>query len=269
MLVDLLSGGLSGIVSRTVTAPLELYKIQRQNPYMPHSTLRAVIGREGVSYLWKGNGANCLRVFPQFGINYAVYRAVEDNFPFENFSNQEIRRLISGGISGSVAMTCIYPLETIRSRLALQTQLGHYSGIMDALRKTPLRGLYGGLRMSICGFGPFNALNFMYYYQYKSLCGALGITPSAANFLSGGLAGISALSATYPTDLIRRRLQMQGFDKAVPQYNGIVDCARKIVQQEGIRGLYRGLGAGYLKVFPTLAVQFWSMELFSEMFKDA
>ncbi len=67
----------------------------------------------------------------------------------------------------------------------------------------------------------------------------------------------------------RRRLQMQGFDKAVPEYSGIVDCARKIVQQEGIRGLYRGLGAGYLKVFPTLAVQFWSMELFSEMFKSA
>jgi hypothetical protein len=269
MLADLLSGGLSGIVSRTATAPIELYKIQRQNPYMPHSTLRDVLHKEGFLYLWKGNGTNCLRVFPQFGINYAVYRAVESNIPVEVFSSQELRRLISGGISGSVAMTCIYPLETIRSRLTLQTQRGHYTGVVDALRKTPLRDLYGGLRMSIYGFGPFNALNFMYYYQYKLLLGTLGVAPSTTNFLSGGLAGISALSVTYPTDLIRRRLQMQGFDKAVPQYNGIIDCARKIIHQEGIMGLYRGLGAGYLKVFPTLAIQFWSMELFSGMMKDS
>ena len=97
MLADLLSGGLSGIVSRTATAPIELYKIQRQNPYMPHSTLRDVLHKEGFLYLWKGNGTNCLRVFPQFGINYAVYRAVESNIPVEVFSSQGAQTSDIGG----------------------------------------------------------------------------------------------------------------------------------------------------------------------------
>ena len=69
MLIDLLIGGLSGVNSRTLTAPLELYKIQRQNTFMPHSTLRAVVKKEGFRYLWKGNATNCIRVFPQSAIN--------------------------------------------------------------------------------------------------------------------------------------------------------------------------------------------------------
>ena len=31
MLDDILIGGMAGVISRTATAPLELYKIQRQN----------------------------------------------------------------------------------------------------------------------------------------------------------------------------------------------------------------------------------------------
>ena len=54
-ITDLITGGMSAIVSRTATAPLELFKIQRQNSFVPYSTLRAVLQREGVKYLWKGN----------------------------------------------------------------------------------------------------------------------------------------------------------------------------------------------------------------------
>ena len=52
---DLLIGGLSGIISRTVTAPLELWKMQRQNFFIPNSTFRDVLQKEGFRYLWKGN----------------------------------------------------------------------------------------------------------------------------------------------------------------------------------------------------------------------
>ena len=47
MLIDLVIGGLSGVISRTLTAPLELYKIQRQNAFIPNSTVRAVLKKDG------------------------------------------------------------------------------------------------------------------------------------------------------------------------------------------------------------------------------
>ena len=47
MLIDLVVGGLSGVISRTLTAPLELYKIQRQNAFIPNSTIRDVLKKGG------------------------------------------------------------------------------------------------------------------------------------------------------------------------------------------------------------------------------
>ena len=44
--MDLIIGGLSGIISRTITAPLELFKIQGQNAYLPNTTLRDTIKNE-------------------------------------------------------------------------------------------------------------------------------------------------------------------------------------------------------------------------------
>ena len=76
-----------------------------------------------------------------------------------------------------------------------------------------------------------------------------------------------AVSITYPTDLMRRQLQLQGFDKSVPKYDGIIDCGKKIIKTQGIRGLYKGLFASYISIFPKFALQFWSFELFQENIK--
>ena len=73
MLDDLLIGGIAGAVSRTVTAPLELYKIQRQNQYIKGASVKNVLKKEGIRYLWKGNLTNCLRGFPQIGTNFAAF----------------------------------------------------------------------------------------------------------------------------------------------------------------------------------------------------
>ena len=55
------------------------------------------------------------------------------------------------------------------------------------------------------------------------------------NIVGGGLAGLFSVSITYPTDLIRRRLQLQGFDKTVPKYNGILDACHKIFKYEKVQ----------------------------------
>ena len=81
----------------------------------------------------------------------------------------------------------------------------------------------------------------------------------------GGFAGMTAISITYPTDLIRRRLQLQHFGcDSVPDYNGIIDCINKIIKYEGILGLYRGLFFGYMKCVPAVAIQFWFFEIMKE-----
>ena len=264
---DLLIGGLSGIISRTVTAPLELWKMQRQNFFIPNSTFRDVLQKEGFRYLWKGNYTNCMRIFPQYSINFATFQLSNQAInPY--LENETAKNLISGSFAGVVSMVGVYPLETIRSRLALQTNKSHYSGVLDAFLKTSFRDKYRGLGMSVLGFAPFNGLNFAFFYYYKNLLDNYSQSTDMINLFAGGLAGMSAISYTYPTDLVRRRLQLQGFDKTVPRYSGITDCFSQIFKQEGVKGLYRGLGACYIKIFPSVAIQFWCIEKGKNLLKD-
>jgi len=79
------------------------------------------------------------------------------------------------------------------------------------------------------------------------------------NFVLGGLAGTIAVTITYPTDLIRRKLQMVGHP-GYPSYTGFVDCAVTLIRTEGLIGWYRGLWACYLKVAPSMAILFWCNE---------
>ena len=77
---------------------------------------------------------------------------------------------------------------------------------------------------------------------------------------------MSAVTITYPTDLIRRRLQLKGFDSSVPNYHGMNDCIHRIYISEGMRGFYRGLGICYVKLFPSMAIQFSVMEYLKTWF---
>ena len=267
MLIDLIIGGLSGVISRTLTAPLELYKIQRQNAFIPNSTVRAVLKKEGLRYLWKGNGTNCVRVFPQTAINYGVFEFSKTHF-FQEIENEKIENLLAGSMGGSVSITMTYPLETIRSRLTLQTCNSHYKGFMDACRSIPIMDMFKGLRMSILGFAPFTAISFSTYFTYRTyLEDHTTWNKDMIKVIGGGMAGTTAVTITYPSDLIRRRLQLQNFDKSVPKYNGIIDCVKKIVANEGVIGLYRGLPASYIKLFPTIGIQFLAMERLNECLK--
>ena len=128
--------------------------------------------------------------------------------------------------------------------------------------------MFKGLRMSILGFAPFTALSFSTYFTYREyLEKNTNWNKDMMKVVGGGMAGTTAVTITYPSDLIRRRLQLQNFDKSVPKYNGIIDCIKKIISNEGFTGLYRGLSATYIKLFPTIGIQFLAMERLNQCLK--
>ena len=120
--------------------------------------------------------------------------------------------------------------------------------------------------MSMFGFAPWNAINFASYNKYKDIFKQYENNKNVYKLLCGGTAGITAITVTYPTDLIRKRLQMQSFSLDVPRYNGIIDCVRKIIKTDGFFGLYNGLSISYIKTFPTLAIQFWCYDTLKDFF---
>jgi hypothetical protein len=267
MLENLIIGGSAAVIARTLTSPLEIYKIQAQNRYLKESTIKNIIKKEGIRYLWKGNGVNSIRAFPQFAANFASFEWSKNNL-FHNLEDPTMKNFLSGGVAGLAAMTAIYPLETIRIRLSLQMCKSHYKTPIDVIKKLSLREIYGGLSVSLVGYSSFSACNFMFYDEYKNFFNKYDTAPLVNKLLSGGFSGITALSITYPTEIIRRRLQMQGFSSEVPKYNGILDCLSKMYKTGGMREFYKGLIPAYVRTFPCLAIQFWCLEKGKQLFSN-
>jgi hypothetical protein len=248
-----LIGGVAGVISRSITSPLELIKIYKQNYYLYNSTnINNIIKNEGILSLWKGNLTNCIRIFPNSAINFTVFNYIQSNNNLNN--NNNFNNFLCGTISAIFATTLTYPLDNAKTRLSIQVNNNYYNNLYDVFKKTPINKLYNGYRMTICGFVPYNSFSFMFYNYYKQT--QFTNHKIINNFFAGGLSGISAVSITYPTDLIRRRLQIQDLDTHNIKYNGIVDCIKHIYKVDGVKGFYRGLGFCYIKIFPAMAIQF-------------
>ncbi|KAK5092647.1 Mitochondrial oxaloacetate carrier protein [Exophiala xenobiotica] len=69
-------------------------------------------------------------------------------------------------------------------------------------------------------------------------------------FIAGGLAACGAVTASHPFETIKIRLQLQGElqskDVAVKKYKGVLHGVSVVAKNEGVRGLYRGLGCAYI-----------------------
>ncbi|KAL8809459.1 MAG: hypothetical protein Q9223_006948 [Gallowayella weberi] len=80
-----------------------------------------------------------------------------------------------------------------------------------------------------------------------------------AELIAGGFAGLVSQTASYPLEVIRRRMQVGG---AVGDRHrlGMAETARTVWRERGWRGFFVGLGIGYFKVVPMAAVSFYVYE---------
>lgn len=71
---------------------------------------------------------------------------------------------------------------------------------------------------------------------------------------------MTASIATYPHEVVRTRLQIQrrlrngGPEELTNAYNGIIHTARRVVSEEGWRGLYKGLSINLFRTVPNSVV---------------
>ncbi|KAJ1553226.1 mitochondrial aspartate-glutamate transporter agc1, partial [Cladochytrium tenue] len=82
------------------------------------------------------------------------------------------------------------------------------------------------------------------------------VLKSSYNFLLGSVAGAIGATVVYPIDLVKTRMQNQR-GKVVGElmYRNGWDCFRKVVRNEGARGLYSGLLPQLVGVAPEKAIK--------------
>ncbi|KAI2623459.1 mitochondrial carrier domain-containing protein [Xylaria nigripes] len=101
----------------------------------------------------------------------------------------------------------------------------------------------------------------------KSL--VMQVAGSAYNFILGSLAGAFGAFMVYPIDLVKTRMQNQrGADPGQRLYKNSIDCFRKVVANEGFRGLYSGVLPQLVGVAPEKAIKLTVNDIVRGAFTD-
>lgn len=66
--------------------------------------------------------------------------------------------------------------------------------------------------------------------------------------ICGGLSGMVSSTITFPIDLVRRRMQVEGQQGFKKNYTSYIDAFIKIWNQGKIRAFYAGIIPEYIKV---------------------
>lgn len=276
----LFAGGASGVLTKTSVAPIERIKILLQvqgikiktkvlsNSQYEYGTsftdaVKKVWSQDGVRGLYRGNGANCLRVIPVYALKFSLndFNKTLLCKPGQSVNSLAPAQLmLAGMLAGGMQISLTYPMELVRSRLVMGPALGsNYNGILDCARKVvksegPIRGLFKGF-LPTFGSGMFYIGFQMTFYDLFSRN-----VPDRENILwklvAGAAAGVCAQSITYPADTVRRRMQGNGVNGCKREYVNALDCAKKTVFREGPLSLYRGMHVAFMRVIPGAAIQF-------------
>ena len=281
--VDLLAGGMSGAVTKTLAAPIERVKLlmqtQRSNqdlkiPYR-HSwdCVVRVYQEQGLWSFWRGNVASVLRYFPSQAMNFAFKDQYQQWFLKTNggtppsFWVQFATNLVSGGMAGGTAMLASYPLDVVRTRMAAdvqaQVQRNLRSCVVNMWRDGGIGEFYRGLPVALTGVVVFKALYMGGYDTAKLLTrdennsNSVWIRLVMAQVITTG-----AGTLCYPFDTVKRRLMVQAQQLLhhttttatspiimTTKYRNGLHCVRTILREEGVRGLYAGLPANLVRGF--------------------
>eukprot|EP00818_Percolomonas_sp_WS_P006867 CAMPEP_0117455184 /NCGR_PEP_ID=MMETSP0759-20121206/11224_1 /TAXON_ID=63605 /ORGANISM="Percolomonas cosmopolitus, Strain WS" /LENGTH=178 /DNA_ID=CAMNT_0005248471 /DNA_START=360 /DNA_END=893 /DNA_ORIENTATION=- len=143
---------------------------------------------------------------------------------------------ICGALAGCTSVTFTYPLDLLRLRLALQFSTSKYNGVWDAARKIiseeggPL-ALFKGMKATLLGVFFYSGINFFTYSSLKKFY-AIHFAESPSDPLpklitltAGCCAGVVGQTITYPIDVVRRRMQLHGYNspdfRTDYKYNGV------------------------------------------------
>lgn len=284
--VHLLAGAIGGATGTVITCPLEVVRtrlqashnkellVQRSSGLLrgTFQSIHAVYELEGLRGMWRGLGPALSGVIPSRAVQFATYSFMKRTLAPILGENTSLH-LVSASVAGMMSTTVVAPIWLIKTRLQLQTnemkrQGLAYSGSLDCIRRVykeeGLRGFYKGLAASYLGMAGL-AIQFSLYEKGKKLLLSRthrssreqGLSPVEYLGIASGAKGIASV-ITYPHEVLRTRFREQRGKER--RYTGLVQAVRLIAKEEGVAGLYGGLGPHLLKVIPNAAIMFLTYE---------
>lgn len=269
------NGGLAGMTATVVIQPVDMVKVRLQLAGEGAKTgprpsalgiTRDIIASGKALDLYTGLSAGLLR--------QAVYTTARLGF-FDTFiktlnaradtaqrkvtfAERAAAGLSAGGIAAMIGNPADLALVRMQSDgLKPPEARANYRSVFDALIRIPQKegvaALWAGALPTVIRAMALNMGQLTFFAESKAqLKQHTTLSVQNQTFAASAIAGFFASFLSLPFDFIKTRLQKQQKDPktgALP-YRGVLDCARKVVAEEGWLRFYRGFGTYYVRIAP-------------------
>ncbi|KAF5369871.1 hypothetical protein D9758_001075 [Tetrapyrgos nigripes] len=284
------AGALGGIMAMTATYPLVFLstraavKVQNETKSVVEA-VKEILAREGIAGLYDGLSSSLLGIAVTNGVYYYFYERTRAEIILKSRAGSKglstLESILTGLIAGSATTIISNPIwvQTMNSEDEYATKRkpdGFYKTAINILAKAGLPGFWRGIGPAlVLVINP--VLQYTVFEQLKNFL----VTRRRANsrlpgnalltdwdfFVLGALSKLVATSASYPYIVVKSRLQA-GQSEAL-KYKSSFGALSAIVREEGIEGLYKGMGSKLIQSVLTAAILFAGQRRIYELTKTA
>ncbi|XP_055619882.1 mitochondrial glutamate carrier 1-like [Toxorhynchites rutilus septentrionalis] len=264
----IINGGIAGIIGVSCVFPLDLVKTRLQNQQIGpngekmYSSMLDCFKKtykvEGYFGMYRGSAVNILLITPEKAIKLAANDFFRHKLTTKKGELPVTRQMVAGGLAGFCQIVVTTPMELLKiqmqdaGRVAAQAKEAgkHVSKTsatkiaLELIRTKGITGLYKGTGATMLRDVSFSVVYFPLFATLNDLgprkADGSGEAVFWCSFLSGCAAGSFAALAVNPFDVVKTRLQALRKAEGEIQFNGLADCIRKTLTNEGPQAFFKG-----------------------------
>ena len=271
-----INGGLAGMTATVVIQPVDMIKVRlqlagegvREGPRpTAFGVARNIVASGKVLDLYTGLSAGLLRqaVYTTSRLGFfdtfmvTLKKQAESANRGVSFGERAVAGLAAGGIAAMIGNPADLALVRMQSDgLKPPEARSNYRSVVDALFRIPkaegLGALWAGALPTVVRAMALNLGQLAFFSESKAQLqkNAPQLSSRSQTFAASAIAGFFASFLSLPFDFIKTRLQKQQKDPLTGKlpYRGLIDCATKVVREEGWLRFYRGFGTYYVRIAP-------------------
>ncbi|XP_022213421.2 putative tricarboxylate transport protein, mitochondrial [Drosophila obscura] len=279
-LKGVIAGAITGGLEIMITYPTEFVKTQLQLDEKGElkkfdgiaDCVKKTVKQNGFFGLYRGLSVLLLGSVPKSAARFGAYEFFSSKMRDENGDLSMTRRFFSGMLAGMTeAVVAVTPMETIKVRFisdqrsAKPQYKGLFHGVGRIFKSEGIGGIYKGLPATVVKQGSNQAIRFFVLFSLKDLYTGRDKTKTVPKVLVGvfgAIAGAASVFGNNPIDVVKTR--MQSLDSA--KYKNSLDCAVKILRQEGPMAFYKGTVPRLGRVCADVAITFMIYDSIMDLF---
>jgi hypothetical protein len=220
-------------------------------------TIKTIAKEEGAPAFWKGVNAAWLREASYTSLRLGLYEPIKVAIGADAKDSPFLKKFAAASLSGAIGSVAGNPFDVLKTTLMANEKAG--GSIVSSARALythqGLGGFYRGFQANIIRAMVLNGTKMGCYDTIKQAVIKSNVVENryGQQAVAAMGAGFFMVCTVAPFDIIRTRLMNQPADAKL--YSGFLDCAGKIVKNEGPTALWKGFIPIWSRFAPTTTLQ--------------